>query len=119
GAGGAPMSAALIERRSISPRKEVIGDAELWLGDNAEVPVDLAAVAVVSDPPYGMAWNTDSTRFTGGGVKRGVGREDWGAIQQDATSFDPARWLAAPEVILWGANHFAQRLPVGSTLVWM
>lgn len=24
-----------------------------------------------------------------------------------------------PKVILWGANHFAQRLPVGTTLVWI
>ncbi|HJR01783.1 MAG TPA: hypothetical protein VKA83_09135 [Methylomirabilota bacterium] len=33
-------------------------------------PID----AVVSDPPYGMAFNTDSTRFSGGEYQRGDGR---------------------------------------------
>jgi site-specific DNA-methyltransferase (adenine-specific) len=27
--------------------------------------------------------------------------------------------LAFPKVILWGANHYAARLPVGTTLVWL
>lgn len=28
-------------------------------------------------------------------------------------------WLAYPKVVLWGANHFAGRLPVGTSLVWI
>ena len=80
------------------------------------------ADAVISDPPYGMDWDTDSTRFTGGQAEhnrhRGQGRDDWGKIANDKTPFDPAPWLTFPRVVLWGQNHFAQRLPVGTTLVW-
>jgi len=74
---------------------------------------------LLTDPPYGMAWNTDSTRFTGGEHKRGTGRSDYGAIAGDSEPFDPTPWLAFPKVILFGANHFASRLPVGTTLVWV
>jgi site-specific DNA-methyltransferase (adenine-specific) len=106
-------------------RKEIIGDATLYLGDNSDVlPILDRACSVVSDPPYGMDWNTDSTRFTGGDParnnrKHGDGRSDWGGIDGDAAPFDPAPWLAFHEVILWGANHYGARLPVGSTLVWI
>lgn len=75
--------------------------------------------AIVTDPPYGMNWDTDSTRFSGGQHKRGDGRADWGAIRGDAEPFDPSPWLSYPAVVLWGSNHYAQRLPVGTTLVWL
>ncbi len=83
--------------------------------------LDVMADAVVSDPPYGMNWNTDSTRFSGGqrSIERGDGRDDWGDIQSDAEPFDPSPWLKFPKVILWGANHYAARLPVGTTLIWL
>ena len=100
-------------------RTETIGDCTLYLGDcrNVALPRD---AAIVSDPPYGMKWNTDSTRFTGGQlVGRGEGRADWGAIHGDEEAFDPAIWLEFAEVLIWGANHYAARLPVGTTLVWL
>lgn len=103
-----------------SYRCERIGEHRLYLGNCAEiVPLLPTGVAIVSDPPYGMAWNTDSTRFTGGQHKRGDGRADWGEIAQDAQPFDPAPWLEFDECILWGANHYAQKLPIGTTLVWI
>ena len=47
--------------------KVVIGNAELWHGDCREVlPLLPKTAAIVSDPPYGMGWNVDSTRFSGG-----------------------------------------------------
>ena len=92
----------------------------LMLGDSRDIEaLDYREAAVVSDPPYGMAWNTDSTRFTGGNQKRGDGRADFGSIVADDVPFDPAPWLAFDEVILWGANHYGARLPLGSTLVWI
>lgn len=101
-------------------REETIGDARLILGDNADLlPTLDRGCSVVSDPPYGMDWNTDSTRFTGGEIKRGEGREDWGAIEGDAEPFDPAPWLEFRHTVLWGANHYFQRLPVGKTLLWL
>jgi DNA modification methylase len=87
---------------------------DLRLGDCLEVLADLPRDAViVSDPPYGMAWNTDSTRFTFGG------RSDWGKVRGDDRPFDPSPWLGFRKVILWGANHYGARLPVGTTLVWI
>lgn len=94
----------------------------LYHGDCHEIAPRLGReFAVVTDPPYGMAWNTDSTRFTGGEErhKRGMGRDDWGEVHGDAQPFDPSPWLEYPRVVLWGSNHFAQKLPVGTTLVWI
>lgn len=91
-------------------------------GDCLEVlpTLDTSSIdAVVSDPPYGMGWDTNTTRFSGGNVKSGKGR-DWGSrIIADDEPFDPTPWLDFPKVILWGANHYAKRLPVGTTLVWI
>lgn len=103
-------------------RVEKIGNATLYCADWRDVLPGLAGIdAVISDPPYGMNWNTDSKRFSGKDAeyKRGEGRADWGQIDEDAEPFDPTPWLAFPKVILWGANHYAQRLPVGTTLVWV
>jgi site-specific DNA-methyltransferase (adenine-specific) len=85
--------------------------------------------AVVTDPPYGMNWDTDTTRFSGGqapnnrarmqGIGRGQGRDDWGAVLGDDKPFDPSPWMNFPQVILWGANHYWQALPTGTTLVWI
>lgn len=72
--------------------------------------------AVIADPPYGMNWNTDSKRFTGG---KGCHNKTSAAIVGDDAAFDPEPWLQYPRVVLWGCNHFSQRLPVGSTLVWL
>jgi hypothetical protein len=60
--------------------------------------------------------------FTGGHRSHrqpGEGRDDWGPIKGDDRPFDPTPWLAWRKVILFGANHFATRLPVGTTLVWV
>jgi hypothetical protein len=63
-----------------------------------------------------MDWDTDCRRFrtaTSGG-------RDWGdAVLGDTDSFDPSPWLGFPKVILFGSNHYARRLPVGTTLVWV
>lgn len=80
--------------------------------------------AVITDPPYGMKWNTNSRRFTGGkspkcNRKYGDGRSDWGRVEGDSQEFDPLPWLAFPRVVLWGANHYAAKLPVGTSLIWI
>lgn len=105
-------------------RVEHIGNATLYLGDCLEVLsslqfVDLPPVnAVISDPPYGMDWNTDSRRFSGGERRHDDGR-DWPAVANDSRPFDPSPWLDYPHVVLWGCNHFARFLPLGTSLVWI
>jgi DNA modification methylase len=86
----------------------------LELGLSIETPA-----ALVSDPPYGMAWDGRVTRGRNGTGSKGPTRHFGQKIIGDTEPFDPSPWLAFPEVILWGSNHYAQRLPVGTTLVWI
>jgi site-specific DNA-methyltransferase (adenine-specific) len=90
----------------------------IYHGDCREVAPDLGMeFAVISDPPYGMDFNTNMTRFSGGTF--GANRvRDWPRVKGDAEPFDPSQWLDYPAVILWGVNHFAQRVPVGTWLIW-
>ena len=40
-------------------------------------------------------------------------------IRGDDVPFDPTPWLGYPQVILWGANHYASRLPDSAAwLIW-
>jgi site-specific DNA-methyltransferase (adenine-specific) len=98
--------------------------AEIIHGDCLDVLASgaLAGVgAVVSDPPYGMRWNTDTARFSGGHnpARRSAGRNDRKRVAGDDEPFDPTPWLGFPRVVLFGSNHFASRLPTGTTLVWI
>jgi DNA modification methylase len=88
----------------------------LYLGDCLEIAPTLTGVdAVISDPPYGIAF-----QHSGGGNGKGQGR--WLAktctIHGDDKPFDPAPWLEYPIAVLWGADHFASRLPEGGWLIW-
>jgi len=97
---------------------------QLYLGDCLDVLPTLGSVdAVITDPPYGMNNNTDYTRFSGGHrssiAKRGGGRDYGKPIVGDVGPFDPSPWLGFTRVVLWGCNHYAARLPVGTMLVWI
>lgn len=84
------------------------------------IPAD---ASVIGDPPYGMDWDVDTTRFSGGSpesqARRGCGNDQRLRVANDDRPFDPAPWLDFPRVVLFGANHFGARLPVGTTLVWL
>jgi site-specific DNA-methyltransferase (adenine-specific) len=98
-------------------RIETIGDCTLYLGDCLEILPTLGKVdAVVTDPPYGIAHVAHSNTVRNGWK----GKKDYAdaTIAGDATDFDPRPFLAFPDVILWGANHFAQALPRGRWLIW-
>lgn len=72
--------------------------------------------AVITDPPWGINMDTDYTRFVGG---LSASRNHGSRIVGDDEPFNPSPWLAFPHVALWGANCFAERLPVGRWLVWV
>lgn len=90
----------------------------LFHGDCLKVAPRVAfgdGFAVVSDPPYGVDWNTDYRRFTSG---FGTPRTNHPAVRNDTTPFAPENWLGFPAVCLWGANCYSDRLPMGSWLIW-
>lgn len=112
------------------------------------LPTLARPAAILSDPPYGQKQNTnvrgaggiravtppgcggraianvqkvrDVGRKSGGGLhSTGIAVEFPEGIQGDGEAFDPSLLLkAAPRVLLWGAHRFADRLPMGSWLVW-
>ena len=92
----------------------------IYHADCREVAPTLGkSFAVITDPPYGMDFDTDMTRFSGGAFSPNRGR-DWGAgVVGDKQAFDPEPWLDYPAVVLWGVNHFAQRVPRGTWLFWV
>ena len=94
-------------------RKETIGDATLYLGDCRGIIDDLPKdAAIVSDPPYGIAYE----RGAGGkGISR---RHNDAPIFGDSEPFDPTPWLTFNHVVIWGANHYAGKLPHGRWLAW-
>jgi len=86
-------------------------------GDCLELLSEMPRVdLVLTDPPYGMNYNTDSTRFKS---PRGGCNANWGGIHGDQKSFNPKPFLDYSGVIIFGCNHFGQKLPIGTTLVWI
>lgn len=81
--------------------------------------LDVESMAVVTDPPYGIGLST----HYGGGIRRGayeVPGKNYPPVYGDDEPFDPAPFLSYPFALLWGAEHFATRLPdnAGRWLVW-
>jgi len=93
----------------------------LYLADALEILPFLDGIsAVVSDPPYGMNWDTDSRRFSGGSSPEDRGRgKDRKRVEGDDQPFDPRPWVGFEKVVLFGANHYSNQLPRGTTLVWL
>jgi hypothetical protein len=87
------------------------GDCREILQGLRPLPAD---ARLISDPPYGIGYKHGARR---GGVRNGMDGE---AIVGDAAPFDPSHLLelGLPSV-LWGGNHFADKLPASpGWLVW-
>lgn len=97
-------------------------DVTLYLGDCRDIIPTLAkrVGAVLTDPPYGIAF------AHGGNDRSGIGKGRYStkfakvAIVGDENAFDPTPLMSvAPIVILWGGNHFANSLPPSASwLIW-
>lgn len=72
------------------------------------------ADVIVTDPPYGIDWNTE-----GKSRQRGA-TFDFPRVYGDTEPFDPEFLLAwGLPTVLFGANHYADRLPASpSWFVW-
>jgi len=98
-----------------------IGEHRLMCGDSTDSDSVAKLIEnnkidmVFTDPPYGINWNTDYTRFKGGertGVK-------YDKIQNDKKDFDPSFFLAMfDKCFFFGANCFSDKLPLGNWIVW-
>ena len=76
----------------------------------------IIADAVISDPPYGIAFAHGGGCVTG--AARGT-RFAGDAIMGDDAPFDPSPWVKYPIAVLWGGNHYASKLPDRACwLVW-
>jgi hypothetical protein len=76
-------------------------------------------VAVASDPPYGIGHrHSGKGRHAHHHAERG--RRNVNLVAGDDEPFDPSHLLAMfDNVLLWGANHYAKRLPDGGRwLAW-
>jgi len=94
-------------------RVETIGRATLYLGDALDIlPTIERTAAIVSDPPYGISF------ARGAGGKGKHRSRNLVPVQGDESPFDPTPLLDFADVILWGGNHFAQRLPHGRWMAW-
>jgi DNA modification methylase len=86
---------------------------QIFLGDCRDILPHVTADVVVTDPPYGVAWK--------GSREKGKGRNFVRLaieIVGDSEPFNPAALLALGlPMALFGANHFASRLP--SSPAWM
>jgi len=77
--------------------------------------------AICADPPYGISYSRGAGGVGFGGRRRYESTPDsLPEIAGDSEPFDPAPMLAASvPTILWGANHYADKLPPSARwLVW-
>lgn len=94
-------------------RIEVIGDCVLVLGDCRDILPTLGPVdAVVTDPPYGIGFAAQPTRYQ---RANGMKPQAW----DDSRPDDVVEALVErfPRVIIWGGNYFSLR-PTRGWLVW-
>lgn len=97
----------------LAARVEQIGAATLYLADCRDLLAALPrSAAIVADPPYGINYQ----KGAGGGGRHG--RRNRQRLAGDGAPFDPAPWLDFSSVVLWGANHYAARLPHGRWMAW-
>jgi site-specific DNA-methyltransferase (adenine-specific) len=112
------MNLSQIEERIVKVEQLAEG-VTLYLGDCREVLLTLEGVdAVITDPPYGIGY----VKGAGGRAVAGTrlpARRNSTPVHGDDEPFDPALVLGFPEVILWGSDHFYNRLPDrGRFIAW-
>lgn len=101
-----------------------IGSATLYLGDSREIVPHIAHDVddILADPPYGMRYRSRHNGHRKRGADAALARRDgnFKPIAGDDVPFDPAFLLELGKpTILWGANHFNDKLPPRCRwLVW-
>ena len=87
----------------------------IYHGDCLDLIGAVDANVVVSDPPYGIS---HPTNYLTRGRSNLAKCNDYLPVHGDAVAFEPKHLMRFP-AILWGANHYADRLAASSGwLVW-
>lgn len=85
----------------------------IYHGDCREALPGLAFDSILADPPYGISYKP---------LRGSNGSKMWGVetVRGDDVAFDPNAFVSSGRAaILWGANHYADRLPASAGwLVW-
>lgn len=76
-----------------------------------EVAKRIKCDALISDPPYGIDYIPNWNKWDGSA-------SDYKRVLGDQEPFDPSPFLMHPTVLLFGANYFSDRLPLGGWLCW-
>jgi site-specific DNA-methyltransferase (adenine-specific) len=93
----------------------------LYCGDCLEIlpTLDAGSIdAVVTDPPYGISYCRGTSTSGIHTNKETCNRHAGIVIYGDNQEFDPSPMLRFGNVLLWGADHYSQRLPHGRFLAW-
>ena len=100
-------------------RKEVIGNATLYLGDCKDILPNLGLVDVcLTDPPYGIGKDGQKKSSGSHGGRKEFDFLGWDSIRPDKEIFNLIRKISKHQVI-WGGNYFADLLPAtGKWFVW-
>ena len=86
---------------------------QIYHGDCRDIlpqlePVDL----VLTDPPYGIDYNPSWKKWDGT-------ESNWEKIKGDNDKFNPVfLFNKAEKLILFGAEHYADLLPIGGWIIW-
>ncbi len=88
----------------------------IYHGDCREILPSVEADLVVTDPPYGIRYSPSQNSKKAWGDKTFVGDV---VVAGDDEPFDPTPLLRFPALVLFGANHYADKLPASpSWIVW-
>jgi site-specific DNA-methyltransferase (adenine-specific) len=98
------------------------GSCVIYHGDcrdralTSHIQIHHGVEVIVTDPPYGIRYSPSQNSRKAWGDKTFVGDV---VVAGDDQAFDPTPWLVWPTVLLFGANHFADRLPTSAAwFVW-
>jgi DNA modification methylase len=94
-----------------------LGDHRVMCGDCYSVDDvrslvgDRSVQALITDPPYGIGYKPDWNKWDGS-------PSYFGEVIGDDKAFDPSLFLGFPTVVIFGANYFSDKLPIGGWLCW-
>jgi len=103
-----------------------LGNHRLMCGDSFDrkqidtLMDDQKADVVFTDPPYGMNLDADYSKMLN--TKNGASGKKHSQVIGDDLEFDPSIILDVfsycDEILLWGFDYYADKLPQGTPLVW-